>query len=191
MNEGKIADPKQILALSTPVRQDILDTLLTGEWWPARALATQLGLRPSSLYYHLQALGRAGLLVARVRTREDGRSERVYRAARPRLEIEYRLEDAAIREAVKKAVGSLLRLARRDFERGWDHPDARVDGPARNLRGARIKAWLNRAEQERANRLLEELAELFLEARDPEGRTLCALSWVITPVHDRSHDRVG
>ena len=188
MNERKIADPTQILALVPPTRQDIVDTLLAGGPMSARALASQLGVRASSLYYHLDALEDAGLVTSTHMAREDGRREAVYRVGAERLAIDYRPDVPANRRAVVKVVGSILRLARRDFQRAFDHPDARVDGPARNLRGARVKSWLGPAEQRRANELLDELAELFFQRRDPAGRTLCALSWVITPIHDRAAD---
>lgn len=186
MNEKKVARPEQISALASPLRQDIVDLLLVSSALSARELATQLGVRPSSLYYHLEALEEVGLIDGEARMRPDGRSERVYGIAADRMLIEYRPEEPANREAVTKVVRSILRLSRRDFERGFDHPDARVEGPARNLHGARVQGWLNAEEQETANELLSRLVDLFLERRDPTGRTRCSLSWVITPLPDRS-----
>jgi DNA-binding transcriptional ArsR family regulator len=186
MNERKVADPEQIEALSSPVRQDIVDTLLTGGAMSARELAGHLGVRSSSLYYHLGVLESVGLVDGETTERDDGRSERVYGIPEGRMVIQYRLDDPENRAAITKVVGSILRLARRDFERGFDHPDATVEGPTRNLRGARVQGWLDREEQATANALLDRLADLFLQRRDPEGRTPCALSWVITPLVDRA-----
>ena len=183
-NGWRISKPEQLDALVSGVRQDIVDTLLTVESMTVRELARHLGMKPSALYYHLAELERVDLVDRTEREREDGRREACYSVADARLEIRYRPSDPENRRAVTRVVGSILRLAGRDFERGFDHPDVEVDGPGRNLWGARGKAWLDEEDVKRANELLRELSALF--SREPApGGTLCALSWVLTPVQDR------
>lgn len=180
----KIAKPEQLEALVSGVRQDIIDTLLTRDSMTVRELARHLGMKAPALYYHLAELERVGLVVRSERTRADGRREACYCVEDDRPAIEYRPSDPENRRAVTRVVGSIARLAQRDFERGFDHPDVRVEGPTRNLWGARGKAWLGDADLARVNELLGELSELFARAPAPDG-TLCALSWVLTPVEDR------
>lgn len=185
MSKGwRISRPDQLETLASGVRQDIVDTLLTVESMTVRELARHLGMKPSALYYHLAELERVDLVDRHERNRDDGRREACYSVADDRLEIRYRPSDPENRRAVTKVVGSVLRLAGRDFERGFDHPDVRVDGPDRNLWGARGKAWLGDEDVKKVNELLRELSALF--SREPApGGTLCALSWVLTPVEDR------
>lgn len=185
----RISDSARLEALVSPVRQDILDTLLAGPPMAVRELAEQTGRTATSLYYHLDRLAEVGLVRTSERTRTDGRTETLFRVEGEGLEIEYRPEDPENRSTVTRVVRSILRLTERDFGRGFDHEDARVEGPARNLWGARRKAWLDEDEQRRVNELLRELESLLAERRSPEGRTLCAVTWAITPVFVRSGGR--
>ena len=182
----RIREPEQLESLVSPVRQDILDSLLSSEGMSVRELAGQLGLRPSALYYHLDELEAVGLVSRGSRARPDGRTEAVFSAPRDRRQIEYLPDDLENRELVVRIVRSILRLADRDFERGFDHPAAAASGPKRNLWGARGKAWLSAEDLRRVNELLAELSAIFDRTSGPEGRTLCALTWVLTPVADRS-----
>lgn len=186
---GRISDPEQLEALVSAVRQDIVDTLLSQTHMTVRELARHLGMRPSALYYHLDELLRVGLVSREERVRGDGRTEACFAADHDRLEIDYRRDDPANLEAVTRVVSSILRLADRDFGRGVTHPDARASGPARNLWGARGKAWLREEDLERANEILGELSTLFQRRpTEAEESTLCAVTWVLTPVADRSRE---
>lgn len=181
-----LTDPGRLESLSSPVRQDIVDTLVAGGGMTVRELAAQLGHRPSGLYYHLEALESVGLVERRARRREDGREERVCSVPATRVELDYRSEDPRNRAAVIRAVRAILRLTGRDFERGFSHPRAVTSGAGRTLWGARGKAWLTGGEIERANALLRELSDLFRRGEPGDGRTLCAVTWVLAPIEDRS-----
>ena len=182
---GLISAPEQLEALVSGVRQDIVDTLASTMEMSVRELSRHLGMRPSALYYHMAELERVGL-VARHPTGLDGTSAgATFSACEPRLEIDYRLDREENRTALARIARSILRLARRDFERGLRHPAARAKGSTRNLWAARGKAWLTDADLERVNQLLAELSDIFAQKPRTDG-TLCAITWVVTPTADRS-----
>src|SRR5687768_8664088 len=63
-NRRAISDPAQIRLLSSPVRQEIVDTLSAfGGEASVAALAEQLGRPADGLYYHLRALVRGALVL--------------------------------------------------------------------------------------------------------------------------------
>ena len=186
-----IVDLEQLNSLVSTVRQDIVDTLLVRDEMSVRELARHLGTRPSSLYYHLAELERVGLVVRHDRVRRDGRPEARYAVEDDRLEIAYRPADPANVALVTRVVRSILRLAERDFMRGFEHEDVSVGGPTRNLWGARGKARLGPRDLERVNALLGELSDVFSRAGGGDEGTLCAISWVLAPVADRSGAGAG
>ena len=185
MTGGLISEPEQLEALVSGVRQDIVDTLASTTESSVRELSRHLGMRPSALYYHMTELERVGLVSRHPSGLDGTRSSATYSACEPRLEIEYRLDDEENRSVLARIARSILRLARRDFERGLRDPAAIAKGPTRNLWAARGKAWLSEADLERANELLAELSEIFSQKPRTDG-TLCAITWVVTPTADRS-----
>src|SRR5262245_10366834 len=94
----RITDPSAIAVLASPVRQELFDTIeALGGVATISELADQLGRPADGLYYHVERLRRAGLLVAAPVGRSPaGRSERRYRlpvrAGRP-LGLGYRPRD--------------------------------------------------------------------------------------------------
>src|SRR5689334_6560879 len=161
---GRISDAAAIAALASPVRQELFDTLeALGGVATIAELAEQLGRPADGLYYHVDLLRRAGLLVAAPAGRSRaGRSERRYRIpARPgRVGLGYRPREPRNVAAVRAVVGGMLRIARRDFDRALVG-DVVVDGPRRELWAARGTGWVSDAELAALNRLLVQLTQLL------------------------------
>ncbi|UXI68453.1 winged helix-turn-helix domain-containing protein [Tahibacter amnicola] len=183
--------PREIRALATSARQELIDTLeaLGGEATVAQ-LAENLGKPADGLYYHLRVLVKAGLLVDA--TGEDG-VKRFRSTAGPgaRLQLRYVPRQRKNREAVNQVVASLLRNASRDFERAIENPDVVVEGPARALWASRTKGWVGERELVEINQLLHRLGALLHKKRAPERDQLIALAWVLAPmdVRVRGKDR--
>jgi len=179
---------KAIGALASPVRQELIDTVdgLGGAATIAE-LAAQLGRPADGLYYHVRQLVRAGLLVA-----EDGDGAEQYRTpGRRALALDYRPDDPASARAVGRVAGSMLRIARRDFDAALAIPGVVAEGPRRALWAARAKGWVSRAELREINALLARLVDLVRRPRDRERAQLVSLCFVLAPIEARPSRRAA
>lgn len=189
LRRGEIADAGAIAAIASPVRQELIDTFeaLGGEATIAE-VAAQLGRPADGLYYHVEILRRAGLLVATAAGRSRaGRSERRYRTPSHRnadLRLVYQPEQPRNAAAVREVVGGMLRIARRDFDRGLA-PGVVVEGPQRALWAARGTGWVSDAELAEINELLGELAERLRKPRGGDRQRLVSLCFVLAPMTAR------
>src|SRR5215468_3321101 len=107
---ARITDASAIAALASPVRQELFDTLeALGGVATIAELAEQLGRPADGLYYHVELMRRAGLLVAApVGKSRAGRSERRYRipgAPGRQVGLGYRPRDPRNAAAVRGVVG--------------------------------------------------------------------------------------
>jgi DNA-binding transcriptional ArsR family regulator len=172
----------QIAALSTPIRQDIVDTIDALGTCSVAELATVLGRPADSLYYHVKALRRAGLIMVAV-TERGGRSEmRLSIDGHP--SIRYQPAQSANREVVLRVVSAMLRNARRQFARGFRQDVAVVQGAYRNLWAGRIRGSLSRNDLHEVNRLLTTLIRTFRRPR-PTEPNLYELTFVLAPTRMR------
>lgn len=181
-----IADPRQIRALRSTVRQDIVDTLQALGSASVAELAAHLDRAADALYYHVRALLKAGLLVQLPEPRVRGRHrEVVYALPEPdkALKLVYRdrAGNAASNAALCELVGAMLRSSQREFEAAIGDPDCVVDGPGRELWAGRIKGWLSPAELIRCNALLAELGTLLSSLKTPERDRLYSLQFLLAP----------
>lgn len=174
-----ISDPKLITLLSSPIRQEIVDTLaaLGGEA-SAAGLAEQLGRHADGLYYHLKLLCKARLVI------ELEGDERRYRLAgdkhRP-LRLAYTTGSERHSTALRKFAHGLLQVAQKDFGEALDAEDVVTEGAARQLWAARNKAWLSESEIKEVNQLLERLCELMSHPRTEERDQLLSCTFVLAP----------
>lgn len=178
---GLLDDARKIALFATPARVELVTAIQAlGGSATAAELAVQLGKPADSLYYHLRALARGGLLIE-----GDGTGGRSYRLAvrdGAHLQLRYKPGATANARSVAKVADSMLRLTQRDFKRALARPDVAVTGPARELWVARLRGWVDADELAEVNRLLQRLAELLLSTRPAGKRKLVALSWALAPV---------
>lgn len=182
--ERILSAPRQIGALASPVRQEIVDTLeaLGGEA-PVAALAAQLGRPSDGLYYHLRVLVRAGVLEELA---DEGDGRRYRTAARgQRLRLRYLPGATSNARAVERVAAGMLRIARRDFAAAIERKDTVAEGPTRSLWASRAKGWVGPAELEELNVLLEKLFALLQRSPSPTRQQLLSLTWVVAPVEAR------
>jgi DNA-binding transcriptional ArsR family regulator len=186
-NDGRKSYPiqnlGQIEALVAPTRQEIIDALESIGPAPVAAVAAVLGRSPDSLYYHIRVLLEVGL-VRRVDVRARGRSrEAIYDLAGHDMTIVYDLARRAKREALKALIRAMSRIASRDFDRAAESRRAVVDGPRRNLRGARMVGLLDRQQLEELNALYEHMAEILARPpRRPAEARFHAVTLLVAPL---------
>lgn len=187
-----ISDPAQIRLLSSPVRQEVVDTLaaLGGEA-SVGAVAEQLGRPADGLYYHLRALARGGL----VREIEDGDGgERVYSLAGEGdspLRLAYGLGPRGNSADLREFVRGLLQIAGRDFNEALQDQGVAVSGPRRELWASRNKGWLSQADLEEVTALLERLSALTSQPKADDRDRLMSCAFVLTPVNPRPKRRTS
>jgi DNA-binding transcriptional ArsR family regulator len=183
-----VGDPAQISLLSSPVRQELVDTLaaLGGEAEVA-TLAEQLGRPADGLYYHLRTLVEGGL-VREVPTKEG--SERRFRlVGGGPLRLAYDLGPGGNATALSAFARGLLQIAGRDFEDALTREETVVTGTGRELWASRNKGWLSPDDVVEVNALLERLSVLTSQPKAAGREHLASLAFVLAPINPRPKRR--
>ena len=187
-----VCDPAQVRLLSSPVRQELVDTLAAiGGEADVAALAEQLGRPADGLYYHLRALVAGGLLEEAPAV--DG-SERRYRLAGEGgapLRLAYDLGAGGNVAELRAFARGLLQVAGRDFENGLADKGLVVTGAGRELWASRNKGWLSSDDLAEVNTLLERLSALTSQAKTDGRERLVSLAFVLAPINARPKRRVS
>lgn len=184
--DGLVSAVPTLKLLSSPLRQELIDTLeaLGGEA-PVAALAQQLGKSADGLYYHLRQLVAGGVLEELPPATDAavaGRRYRILIQPGKRLRLKYEPRRKGQTEALGKLIGSMLGIARRDFERALGTRGVALEGPCRELWASRTKGWVSTAELAEINSLLQRLTLLLNQPRTAERERLLALAFVLSPV---------
>lgn len=189
-NRRAIDDPDQIRALSSPVRQEIVDTLaaLGGEATVAD-LAEQLGRPADGLYYHLRVLAASGLVRECPAAQGLERRFRLAGEGDQPLRLAYRTGSEGNLPAVSGFARALLQVAGHDFEAALELQGIAVDGPRRELWTARNKGWLSPADLEEVNRLIERLNSLVSQPAAAGRDRLLSFAFVLAPINPRPKRR--
>lgn len=158
-----INDAKAIRLLGSPLRQTMIDRIVSGGPTSVAQLAGSLSRPADRLYYHIKLLVRAGLLVERAAT--DGRVEAEYDVpGRPML-LDYGSNGGRQRRAVARVVDALMRSAQRDFRRSVSDKSLRVEGPLRELWSGRAEGQLSPADLTALNKHLHAAVMVLLRAK--------------------------
>ncbi len=174
-----ILSARQVRALISPVRQEIVDALESAGPRSVAELAALLGQAPDGLYFHLRHLERSGLVVERERRKTGRHVAAVYDLVTRPLRLSYAAPARA--GDLAAVIASALRLATRDFRRALHRAGVATEGPNRELWGARAKGWVTPAQILRINELLNEVSEIMRAGTPrPSARPL-SLSFVLAP----------
>ena len=180
-----VTDRRQIRALASPVRQEIVDALSASGPATVSQLASQVDLRPDRLYFHLSHLERVGLVKRSGSVPSGRRPAAVFTLAGSSLKVTAASPSRAHREAVADVVDGVLRLARRNARRALVDGGAVLQGRRRNTFGAGARGWLTAAETRQAAALTERLVELHRRGRRRPGTTLRSLVVFSIPLEER------
>jgi hypothetical protein len=185
---GRIRGGAAIASLASPVRQEIVDTVeALGGVATIAELAARLGRPADGLYYHVRRLAKAGLLV-----REDGDGAERFRTPVPRggaLALDYRPDDPRNAAAIRRVIGGMLRIARRDFDAALAIPNVVAHGPRRALWAGRGKGWVTADELEELNALCARATAILRRPRAPGRDRLVSLCFVLAPIAPRASRR--
>lgn len=182
---GPIRSTRQVRALGSPARQEVLDAVESAGPCTVASVAASLGRPADGLYFHVRALEKAGLL-RRTGTAGEGRERAaLYDVPHRPLRMDYAGPPAARAKRLGPVLDCLLRLARRDTARALASDDAVVEGPARDLWVARSRGMVTPEDLERINALLGECMDIVRNARAGDDARAVALVIALTPQGDQ------
>lgn len=178
--EYVISSRQQLAALSSPMRQEILDVLSQMGTVSVTELAAALNRPADALYYHIRALKKVGLVVREGLRMQGKRKEELIRTVAPDLKLQYVFGKGGNLENIGAIVSAMLRLGIRDFDNALGSGNVVVDGPQRDLWAFRKTGWLAAKDVERLNTII---AKLQNGISKPHGNgRLYALSLLLTPL---------
>jgi len=186
-----IREPRQIAALASPARQEVVDGLQALGPCSIAELGDSLGRAPDSLYYHVRALERVGLVVRRGERGSGPRREALYDTP-GRMQLDHEPATPRERRTLAGLVAAALRLAERELRAALESGRAvHRRGRRRNAWGARVKGWLTPDELARVREHLGAVSEILGRSRKRPGTDLHAVTFVLTPLapSPRSRER--
>lgn len=178
--------PEQLEALARPARQEVFDGMQAGGPCTVAELAARMDRKPSSLYYHVHALARAGLLVERGRRKSGARDQVVYGLVADKIQIDHRLQSGAMARTLARSAAAYLRQAEREYRAGLLAPASTATARTRRgLFAARMKARLTPQALEQVTRHVLAIQRVFTEQRPSQQGRLCSFTAVLAPADAR------
>lgn len=181
-----IRQPKQVRALESPMRQEIVDALAVLGPASITDLAEHLGRAADSLYFHVKKLVKVGLVQEIEKERAGRHVWAMYALPSQSVRLAY---DSSSARSIKNVVAGALRLSLRELGQALADGDQRLSGPERNVWGARTKGWLSPADCAEIDRLLERLVQIMKRHGPGPGRTVHSLAWVFSPSQVRTRQQ--
>jgi DNA-binding transcriptional ArsR family regulator len=177
----QVTRPDQIAVLTSARRHDIVDRLAAGGPMSIKALARQIGAKPSALYHHIERLLEVGLVVEAGNRIANRRREMLYATPAPRMRLIRALADGKQPELMAEIVASLTRQMARDFKAGERSSVRIAEGEDKNFGFFRLVGRPSPAQLARLNACLVEIAEILWKSDDPSA-PLIGLGWVMAPL---------
>ena len=186
-----IRQPKQLAAIRSPVRQEIIDVLAATGIRTVAEIASMLGRSTHSLYHHVRVLERAGLVLNMGIERRNRRDEALYATPGRRMRIHRDPGSPTIVRHMRGLVAGMLRLTERDFVRELARPDRTKIVPSMDLSAGRMKGRLTTAQLREVRRLMARLYDLLGNHPEQTVGTMHALTMVIAPLPERASKKAG
>ena len=161
-----IRSARQVRALRTPLRQEIVQALTKLGACTVRELADELGHEPAALYYHVHALEEAGIAVETDKRRGGGRPEGVYELVAERILIDRKETSGPFLSALSDLQRATLRTAEKELEAALKAREPKDASDASTL--LRLASHLKPQDAARARKMIHELVE-FLAKKDNAG----------------------
>ena len=175
-----VLTPRQVSALASPARLEIVEAFGALGRASARELAGHLGRSPGAVYHHLRALEQAGIVRVVARRAGPRRPEAVYAAAAQRLAVAAGPSPAAD-AAMGRALTAVLRQAARDVGPALAMGREALLG---RFHGLQLAAALSPEEFKRVLALLARIEAIFRranKARSDPG-TIARWTTLLTPI---------
>lgn len=158
---------RELRVLASPERQAIVQTLVGRRPMSVREIGEAVGRLPVSLYYHLRALERVGLIVRAGRREAERGEETLYRLPADEITIRPSARGRAEIEAMRKIGAGAFRRAQRLHDAMVREAPARQASKREHLLAQRT-VKLDAQGLEHVNGLLRELTDLLENAPSAE-----------------------
>ncbi|MBI1850015.1 MAG: helix-turn-helix transcriptional regulator [Planctomycetes bacterium] len=181
--------PRQLEALVSPGRVEIVEQLQTGGPASVREMAKALGRSPHSLYYHVRTLLAVGI-VRRSDTRRIGkRDESVYALAAERIVVERDPWSPTKATALARSAAAILRRAERNFCRASHDELAWTKSREPCAFFGSRKAWLTRDAIREIAGLVGRIEELLARENGRKEGRLHLWTFALAPLMQSSSRR--
>jgi predicted ArsR family transcriptional regulator len=176
-----IQDPKQVNALTSPFRHHLIRTLSSIGPATVRELAEALDRSAESLYYHLRALERVGLVLNKNESPTEN-CDAVYDTPARLILTDPKASDRPYLKAYHKSASALLRLADRQFGRAIDHQIEERKTRSISLRIQQLNVRLAPSAQRELAAKMDELLTFLTENDQGAGSDSIAVTLVSCPI---------
>lgn len=176
-----ITRPDQYDCLTSARRMEIIDVLANVGEKSVREIAALLGVKPSSLYHHIELLLNAELIELAGTRAVNRRQEKLYKTPGFNLKYGLALDDPKAFEIYGKIASAQARQSARDFKRGLEADGVVAHGPQKNIWIFRLVGAPDAATMEKINYHIQELAKLFWGSAG-EDNPLVVMSTMMVPV---------
>lgn len=178
-----IRDPEQLLAISSPVRNAIQAVVLNQGEASVREIAYQLGMKPASLYRHIDALLGAGV-IEEVGTVPTERREAKLYASRLAY-FEFQPDNPAMLAALERMVRLGMKASAERFTAAAESGRAVPRGDQRDLYYLNHFAWMDEGQISRLNEHLRAITEIVQDAKRREGTRPVVVTLGLSPMEVR------
>ena len=130
-----------------------------------RELALRMGREPATLYYHINMLTRAGILIRSAVRGEGRREQAIYELAYKSVRVDIHQNSLQFKKALVRGVSGLLRYAERTFVAALRKDTTIKTGKATELRISQVNVRLTKERLREVNRRLDEV-QAYIEGSD-------------------------
>ncbi|MBS1718605.1 MAG: helix-turn-helix transcriptional regulator [Armatimonadetes bacterium] len=169
--------PEQLRALGSEVRQGVFQAFQEGPRSVAE-VAERINRPEKSLYYHVAALERVGLIEKFERRHTAKKPQWVYALRYKRIKVEPDLEDPEMADAAEKHVLALMRAAGSEYKRAV----ARYGNKSKGLGFFQRQTLL--LDEEGAQLLREKLRELIRELPQSTSGHRMGYTVMLSPIEE-------
>ena len=180
--EFVVSTVAQMEALGSPVRHQIHLTMEMLGPCTVNELAERMSRVPESLYYHIRRLETVGILEQVGKRAGSGRDEAIFQLKAKRLRVDPSQMSPRFLKAMAQGCGSLLRFARRSFERALQSRACRRVGPKRGLRIEQVTVRLSDRNLARLNKRLDGIQDFLADADGPGERQMYVITVATAPL---------
>lgn len=178
-----LEDPRQVQALSSVFRLEIVDVLDHAGPASVAEIAAYLGRATAPLYHHIRVLHRTGVIERVSDRRPNGHRGTLYALTDPRFARSVAGARKSGRSA--RAIGATLRAAEREFRSAVER-EVSTGSPIQSLRTMRHTARVTPDVLAEVDRRLDEIAAFLQASHDPLGAgEIYAWTTVLAPTVGR------
>lgn len=178
----KISDPSELMAISSPIRAQIIGIMENRDEYSVREIAEYLSMPAESVYYHVHQLVKAGLLVRKGQRPCTTRSEAVYQLLAGSICVDWENKTSAFLEALKKASRGAHRLSERMVDEAIDSGMCKLGGPNADARIQQESVRMSKKKLRELIAMLIDVDNFVMENNDPDEETTYVVTASVAPI---------